>query len=273
MRCGDFAQAWRMSDAAMAARDPATRDDPTLPYHERWVWDGRPLADARVLVRCYHGLGDTIQFAQFLPALAARAASVTLEVQPELLRLIVAQAWPLQVVPFDVADPLPSPGVDIEIMELCHALRLAPSRAPFLRAPPAGPPGIGVCWQAGGWQPARSISPELLAPLLPAGTLSLQPGAAPFGWDALACDDVLDTARRVAGLDLVVSVDTMVAHLAGALGRATCLLLRAQADWRWGAGESVVWYGSMRAVRQAREGDWASTLRRVSRMIGTISAQ
>ena len=87
MRRGDHRAAWDIMAAAHSARDPATRDDPNLPYHLRWVWDGRPFDGRRVLVRCYHGLGDTVQFARFLPHLRARAAEVTVEMQPRLLPL------------------------------------------------------------------------------------------------------------------------------------------------------------------------------------------
>ena len=260
MRRGDHSCAWRISDAVLAARDPATRDDPALPYHQRWVWDGRPLDGRDVTVRCYHGLGDTIQFAQFLPVLAARAAATTLEAQPELLRLIEAQGWPIRAVPFDVAGPRPAADANIEIMELSHALRAVPSGRPYLRAAPTQH-GVGVCWQAGGYDPARSIDPALLAPILPADAVSLRPRTAPFGWRAGVADgDVLDTACCIAGLELVVSVDTMVAHLAGALGRPTCLLLKAEADWRWGEGSRVDWYGSTRPLRQFVADDWTPAL-------------
>src|ERR1700712_267341 len=88
MRAGAFAEAWLLCDQSLRDRPHATRDDPRLPYHLRWVWDGRDFASKHVLVRCYHGLGDTIQFARFLPLLARAAASLTLEVQSCLVELI-----------------------------------------------------------------------------------------------------------------------------------------------------------------------------------------
>ena len=78
MRAEDYGAAWRLADETLRTRDPATRDDPTVPFHLRWVWDGRPFDGRDVLVRCYRGLGDTLQFARYLPLLAERAASVTL---------------------------------------------------------------------------------------------------------------------------------------------------------------------------------------------------
>src|ERR671932_1565581 len=85
-RAGDFVRAWDIADCALARRRDATCWH--LPRHEQWVWDGRPLAGRRVLVRCYHGLGDTIQYARFLPQLARLAREVVVWVQPPLIPLL-----------------------------------------------------------------------------------------------------------------------------------------------------------------------------------------
>ena len=266
MRRGDFAAAWAISDAVLAARDPASRDDPRLPYHLRWVWDGRALAGRRVLVRCYHGLGDTLQFCRYLPALHARAARVTLEVQAPLAPLLAGLVDAVHA--FDPADPLPADEADVEIMELGHALRLRPDGAPYLPAMPASVPlsagSIGVCWQAGGWDPGRSIPAGMLTPLPRFGPLiSLQRGAPADDAAVLGATDplrgsmdVVQLAALMAGLDAVVTVDTMVAHLAGALGRPTAVLLKRDADWRWGEGGQCAWYDSARLVRQRDPGIW-----------------
>jgi hypothetical protein len=92
MRRGDFAAAWRLTDADVARR----RGVPCwhLPRHEQYVWDGTPVAGKRVLVRCYHGLGDTVQFIRYAPLLRATAAEVTVWVQPPLLPLVrTVPAW------------------------------------------------------------------------------------------------------------------------------------------------------------------------------------
>ncbi len=128
MRRGDIATALRIGDAALAARDPLTRDDPALPYHLRWVWDGRPVAGRRVLVRCYHGLGDTLQFSRLLAPLRRIAARVTVEFPAPLLPLLGGLAD--AAVAFDPANPLPPDEVDVEIMELGHALRLDVAAVP-----------------------------------------------------------------------------------------------------------------------------------------------
>ena len=281
MRRGDFPAAWAVSDAVLAARDRAASDDPALPYHLRWVWDGRPLDGRRVLVRCYHGLGDTLQFARYLAPLRARAGALTVEAQPELAPLLRTLPGPDQVRrtawfdvrPFDPARPLPPAEANVEIMELAHALRLPPPPPPYLRAPGAAPvPGgdglqVGLCWAAGAWLPQRSVPLAALAPLgrLPGVRLvCLQHGPAaadaPAGLFAASLDPaatVQDTARLLAGLDLVLTVDTMVAHLAGALGRPTWLLLHADPDWRWGGGGRSPWYPGIRQFRQRVPGDWS----------------
>ena len=268
MRAGAFAAAWRIGDAVLAARDPATRDDPARPYHERWVWDGTKPDRLRVLVRCYHGLGDTLQFVRFLPALRARAAHVTLECQPELCGLLAGAPGVDRLVSFDPAHPLPPSPCDIEVMELAHVLRADAAAiaapVPYLSVPAdrlargrqraAGL--VGLCWRAGDWDPARSVA---LADVLRAfgkpgqRFISLQRGAASAeaapAWFANPFDDdcdVVETAALIRGAAAVVTVDTMVAHLAGALGCAAIVLLKRDPDWRWAeVGGRSVWYPTM----------------------------
>ena len=269
MRGERYADAWAMERATIAGRDPATRDDPALPYHLRWVWDGRALDGRDVLVRCYHGLGDTLQFARYLPALAARARRVTLELQPSLVPLLSHLAE--QVVPFDPAHPLPPAECDIEITELGGALQLAPDAVPvpYLTADAPSSGAIGLCYAAGDWDGARSIPPALLAPLcetFDCVTLVAEPTALPVR-NPLGCPfDMPATAALVAGVELVVTVDTMIAHLAGAMGQPTWLLLKAEPDWRWDpARRDTPWYPSMRLYPQATPGDWAPVLAAVAR--------
>ncbi len=264
----DFPAAWAVADTVLAGRPPGTRDDASRPYHERWVWDGRDLADRRVTVRCYHGLGDTLQFARFLPALRARAAHVTLEAQPALCPVLAGLPGIDRLVPFDPEHPVTATD-DVEIMELPHALRVHPTGAPYLAVPPVPVPNarLGVCWQAGSWDPARSLPLDQLHPLLPPGAVSLQRGAAGLPDPLGGCMSVLATAGLVASLDCVVTVDTMVAHLAGALGRPVHLLLRADADWRWGRGHRTAWYARTHLHRQHRPGDWSAALESLGRAL------
>jgi hypothetical protein len=270
-RRGDWDAAWALNDAVLARRDPATRDDPMLPYHLRWVWDGRPFAGQDVLVRCYHGLGDTLQFARFLPDLRRRARSLTVEAQPPLVPLLSAIPGVDRVVPFVLDRPLPPAACDLEVMELGHALRMRPeaSGLPALAVTPVSIGAkIGVCCASGGWDPGRDMPPLLMASVVRAigRVVALQPAPAelpvinPEGCPA----SVLETAQWIAGLDLVITVDTMVAHLAGSLGVPTWLLLRHDADWRWMSGRTESpWYPTMRLFRQASPGDWCGVIRAV----------
>ena len=268
MRAGRFADAWAMSDGALASRDPATRDDPSLPYHLRWVWDGTPVDGRDVLVRCYHGLGDTLQFARFLPLLGRRARSVTVEAQPHLLPLLACLPGVGRLHPFDPADPLPPAECNVEITELPHALRAAPDDEPLPHlsvVPAVLPPGtVGLCYRAGDWDDARSIPPALLEPLCaaaPCCTLVAEPTTLPV-LNPQGCPfDIVKTAALVSGVDLVITVDTMIAHLAGTLGKKTWLLLKADPDWRWSPDRSdTPWYPSMRCFTQPSPGNWPAVL-------------
>jgi hypothetical protein len=188
-----------------------------------------------------------------------------LEVQPELHSLLAAVPGADRVVPFDVTKPMPALH-DIEIMELQHALRLPATEVGYLQVPPTPVPGAttGVCWRAGGWQPARSVPLDLLRPWLPEGAVSLQRGEVGLPDPLAGSMDVRVTAGLVASLARVVTVDTMIAHLAGALGRPVHLLLKADADWRWGLGGRTAWYPATRIYRQAVPGDWSEPLARLA---------
>ncbi|WP_315764503.1 glycosyltransferase family 9 protein [Sphingomonas sp. Y38-1Y] len=268
MRERDYPRAWTLADTSLRARDPATRDDPRLPYHERWVWDGTAPDGRDVLVRCYHGLGDTIQYARFLPLLAARAQSLTIEVQPRLLALLRPLVPGASWVPFDPAHPLPAAEVDIGITELDFALRAAPGDAvvPYLTAKAAALPSgtVALCYGAGDWDADRSIAPEMLSQVCGSvPCVTLMPGASPLKvLNPAGCPfDMSETAALVAGASLVVTVDTMIAHLAGALGRPVWLMLKAEPDWRWNpAARDSDWYPTARLYPQPQPGDWAGVI-------------
>lgn len=272
MRRGDFATAWRVADAVLAARDQAGRDDPRRPYHLRWVWDGRSFDGRDVLVRCYHGLGDTIQFARFLAPLRARAAALALEAPPVLLPLLRRIPGPDRLIPFDPAHPAPCSDCDLEIMELPQALRLTPDRVPppDLAVPAARMAAdAALCWAAGAWDRRRSVPlRQLLAALGPGRFISAQRGSAAAEATAPAFlnpadddRDILRTAALLVAARRVVTADTMVAHLAGTLGRPTWLLLHADADWRWQHDRpDTPWYPDMRLFRQRTPGEWGAPL-------------
>jgi hypothetical protein len=277
MRRGDFVAAWTISDEVLRRRVESDQGCWDWPRHLQYVWRGAPLRDKRVLVRCYHGLGDTIQFIRFAAPLRNLARHTTFWVQPELLELARAVAGVDRAIPLHSGAPDVAYDLDIEIMELPHALRIAPQMladsVPYLFAGDAGEAAcrkrVGLVWRAGKWNPYRSTPIELLMRLRePAGLdlLSLQLDAAPAELAAIGAVDwrsanLYQLATRVMTLDLVITVDTMMAHLAGALGRPVWTLLPADCDWRWMEGRSdSPWYPSMRLFRQRRAGHWREVL-------------
>jgi hypothetical protein len=274
MRNGDLATAWAISDAVLRQRIELKEAYWNWPRHLQFVWRGEPLADKRVLVRCYHGLGDTIQFLRFLRPLRDIARDVTLWVQPTLLDLAAGAAGVDHVLPLHDGSPESEHDVDVEIMEIPHALRVTfiPNRVPYLQAlhaPQLEPDErvlrVGIVWQGGDWDPRRDVPLPLLRRLagLPGVRLySLQGGlAGAFSHAVPATPMDIGTinhaATRILELDLIISVDTMVAHLAGALGRPVWTLLHADCDWRWGRdSDQTPWYPTMRLFRQKRAGEW-----------------
>ncbi len=280
MRGGDFAGAWRVSDALLRGR--AVRSVHHLPRHQQPVWDGTPVDGKRVLVRCYHGLGDTLQFARFLPMLKTVARETTLWAQPALLPLLRTLRGVDRLIPLHAGAPDADFDVDVEIMELSHVFRTTldtvPADVPYLHADPAplrrdGRLAVGLVWRAGDWDGRRSIPLPLLRPLarIPGVDVHvLQRGPAlderPAGFGVVSgSDDVLRAARVMRALDLVVTVDSMPAHLAGALGVPVWTLLHAQADWRWmERREDSPWYPTMRLLRQERAGEWEPVVARVA---------
>ena len=294
MRRGDFAAAWRVSDTVVRGR--VGQSPPVhLPRHEQWVWDGRPLAGRRVLVRCYHGLGDTVQFLRFVPWLRERAGAreVILWVQPGLVELASTVSGIDCLLPLHDGVPGVEFDADVEIMELAHVFRVTPETlpaavVPYLHVAPASlsrTPGrrlaVGLVWRAGDWDERRSVpvgelasALETLVPDADFHLLQRGPGllewTAPWGTDS-GTDDLTAAARVMRALDLVVTVDSLPAHLAGALGVPTWTLLHADADWRWmdPPRDDNPWYPTMRLFRQdpARSGDWAPVLARVTTLL------
>jgi Tfp pilus assembly protein PilF len=255
------------------------------------LWRGEPTGDRRLLLIADQGFGDTIQFARYLPEVAARCADVVIACSSEMAPLVapLAGTTPLHhrwedLPPFDLQCPLSS---------LPHAfgtmLDTIPARVPYLRADPAKaaawrarldallPPTlrrIGLVWAGRpthGNDRNRSLTLARLAPLasLPRSalvTLQLGPaqaqvggfyGAAPLINLAPEIADFADTMAIVDTLDAVVTVDTAVAHLAGALGKRVLVLLPYAPDWRWLLGRAdSPWYPTLRLFRQPAPGDW-----------------
>lgn len=283
MRRGDFATAWRVSDEHLRRRLLLGAGDSSAPRHLEPIWDGTPLPGKDVLVRCYHGLGDTIQFIRFARRLGALARTVTVWVQPSLMALVATAVGVDRVLALHDGTPAISYDVDIEIMELAHALRISaqelPGDVPYLfpveTLPfvPSTEFRVGLIWSAGDWDQSRSLPTSLLKPLAGVPNVrlhSLQRGpAAAQAADISAIDistpDIDELVTILRGLELVISVDSFVAHLAGALNVPVWLLLKANCDWRWmDRGDRSIWYPSMRLFRQHTPGDWRNVIDEVA---------
>jgi len=257
------------------------------------AWNGEPITGGRLLVYADQGLGDTLQFVRCLAKTRERcAAPIVLSCQPELVTLLngiagadEVQGWNQE--PTDIAE-------EVAISSLPGWLNIPPQSPPILErylSPPTSPwrasvaevfreisPGrrrIGLVWQGNasqGQDEVRSVALRRLLPLasVPGITwISLQVGK--NGRDQLSelsdrwplvdlgasLEDFVDTAQVMSQLDLIITVDTSVAHLAGALGRPVWTLLAHTPDWRWGVtGADCPWYPTMRLFRQPRWGDW-----------------
>ncbi|MEC5385229.1 glycosyltransferase family 9 protein [Uliginosibacterium sp. H3] len=267
-------------------------------------WQGEPLAGRRLLLVREQGFGDQIQFIRFAPQLHARGASRVLAWVSPGLGALFSSVRGLDVVT-EAAPAADSYDLWCPLMSLPLLLGLnAPQAADelaYLRAPARtahwqqqvsgwtqGRPTVGVVWagNAGNSVDARrSLPTELMLDMLAQrnGRTALSLQLAPGGMDQLErqcrdgiiplldmLSDFSETAAVIEQLDLVISVDTAVAHLAGALGKPVWLLLPAGPDWRWGrAGERSDWYPTMRLFRQPEPGDWRSVVDAVKQALLT----
>jgi hypothetical protein len=283
MRQGNFSAAWRVCDEVLRARRGTSCSH--RPRHEQWIWDGRPLADQRVLIRCYHGLGDTVQFIRYAALIKAIAREVIVWAQPELLPILQSARGIDRLLPLHDGAPEMEYDVDVESMELGHVcrstLKTLPATVPYLHARPAklanpasfdGRLQIGLIWSVGNWDSHRTVPLDALAPLMGMPDVCLhvlQRGPArnawPRGVGVLSGSDAIEeTAAIMQALDLVISVDSFPAHLAGALAVPTWTLVPHEANWRWMVDRSdTPWYPTMRLFRQQRPDDWTHLVARV----------
>ncbi len=293
---GDYARAW--PEYEWRWRVPAfagTGRNYPVP-----TWDGRPLKGRTLLLWAEQGFGDTLQFARYAGVAAGMGGKVILDCQPALVRLMSSAAGVGKAIargdrppPFDVHAPLLSlPGL------LGTTVKTIPRNAPYLAAEPAlaagwrkrfaGVPGlkVGIAWRGTAERrgnPGRACPLAAFAPLLEDRRLRLfslqkevprEDRPLPKGLTDLSPElrDFADTAAIIAALDVVVSIDTAVAHLSGGLRRPTLVMLSTACDWRWSTeGASTPWYPSIRIFRQERPGDWHGVLRNVAAALAALA--
>jgi tetratricopeptide (TPR) repeat protein len=265
-------------------------------------WRGEDLAGKTILLHAEQGFGDSIQFVRYLPMVKAKAAKVILEVPDSLLPLIGDFAGGVTML--TRGEALPAFDVHCPLMSLPLAfgttLATIPASVPYLHAPAGRTeawrtrlsgmkrPRVGLVWSG---RPDhkndhnRSVALSRLSPLLSvagAAFVSLQREYREADLPALeklpilrldaALSDFADTATVIGELDLVISVDTAVAHLAGAMGKPLWLLLPQIQDWRWMRGRAdSPWYPSARLFRQSQIGDWDSVIAAVAQELAAFA--
>jgi hypothetical protein len=288
LRRNDFQRAWELSDRSLSEYCRSGTTKHAGERHLQRIWRGEDLNNRSVLVRCYHGLGDSIQFIRFVKPLREIAREVIVWCQPELLSLLREVDGVDRVLPLHDGTPDASFEVDIEVMELAHAVRATPQlisrRVPYLGQMARGkstnlPLSIGIVWQAGDWNPHRSTPAHLFARLLEQPGIrlfSLQQGsgralAATIPAEDIAVADLGILSARILQLDLVITVDTMVAHLAGALGARVWTMLHRECDWRWPeTGRETIWYPTMKLFHQRTAGDWGSVMEEIMKELEAL---
>jgi tetratricopeptide (TPR) repeat protein len=276
---GAFAEGWRHHEWRL--RRPDYRRKFAAP-----MWQGEPLDGRSILIWCEQGLGDAIHFIRYAPLVAARGGRVLVECRPPLHRLIAGVEGVAAVFDSGKAEDY---AVHVPVMSLPHvfattpasipaAVPYVPSQAPLPTDGGGARLKVGLAWAGNpDYLRDRSRSRRLcefapLAALRDVAFYGLQVGPAsgetpPPGMaltDLVAdVKDFYDTTARLAAIDLLITVDSACAHLAGAMGRPVWVLLDAVADWRWrSAGDDTPWYPTMRLFRCA--GEWPDLFARVA---------
>jgi tetratricopeptide (TPR) repeat protein len=294
---GKMAEAWPHYEARW--RVAPLSEQSQLPPETRWTGE-QDLEGKTILLLAEQGLGDTVQFCRYAPMVAKLGAKVILAVPASLARLLKTVAGVNQIVSQD--DPLPGFDWFCPLLSLPMVFGTTeatiPARVPYLEADPheivtfdvalADVPGlrIGLVWagerragqpRAAAIDQRRSMRLADMAPLaelpgcafvsLQLGPPAKQAADAPFPLLDLTdrLTDFAATAALIEALDLVITVDTAVAHVAGALGKPVWLLNRYDGCWRWPRDrDDSAWYPTMRLFRQRTPGDWAGVMRRVA---------
>ncbi|MCC6395585.1 MAG: tetratricopeptide repeat protein [Bacteroidetes bacterium] len=294
---GDWEQGWEEYEWRWQLPDPPDRRTFDTP-----VWDGTPPGGRKLLVHCEQGLGDAIQFIRYAPLLGAQGAHVLVEAPAALAGLFRTLQGIEKVIPR--GEPWPVHDAHCSVLSLPRLARTrpdnVPAAVPYLSVPETlasfwkanleqDPRGtrIGLAWFGSRTHDndrKRSLSLDALKPLLAMkGAVFynlhqerldprlLPETGAPFVDHSEDFQDVLATAGLLSQLDLVITVDTMVAHLAGALGKPVWVLLPFAPDWRWMLGrDDSPWYPEMRLFRQSHPGDWDGVIERVVRELSGL---
>lgn len=286
---GDYKAGWQGWEERLSVLN-----FPKLPIP---LWNGGPMPGRRLLLLGEQGFGDVIQFARFLPNAVQRSgAKVTFGCAPPLLPLlepfcvkhgITALTGKLNPTAFDAYAWVGSLPYLLGAISGDATAYLSPDPervAAWRRRRPRQALCVGLCWEGRASHPQdaqRSIAPEVLHPLFERIDITLVGVQSPpikrhAPAKSLGMDwgpEIMDfgtTAAMLSALDLLVTVDTAMAHVAGALGLPALVLLPHVPDWRWGLStETSNWYGSLRLLRQQNPGDWSAPVAAVTAAVST----
>jgi hypothetical protein len=281
---GNYEEGWR--EFEWRTQIPRFRD-----HHHRFPqppWRGEPLEGKTILLYGEQGHGDTLQFLRYVPLVAERGGRIILEV-PGLLRRLL-QGFPGVADCVAFGDANPDFSTHASLMSLPYLLQatsipppIAPLRWTKVNHPQSHPLRVGLAWAGSPKNKRdrlRSIPLALLNPLthlrgvaftsLQMGPTPLPTGDSSFNFvdDCRDLPDFADLALVLSDLDLVITVDTAVAHLAGMMGKPVWILLSNAGDWRWGLqGPSTDWYSSAKLFRQNTPADWSGVVATVSQKL------
>jgi hypothetical protein len=289
---GDFEEGWALYEWRWKSKFFSS---PVRHFSQKpWLGDA-DIAGKTVLVHSEQGFGDTIQFYRYLAKLEKLGCKVILETPAPLVPLFTAQKSNFEIITWGATHP--QFDLHCPLMSLPHAfkttLQTIPASIPYLfsssdkldhwrtKLDKKGKPRVGLAWSANSrnTDTRRNIPLELLLPKMSTGIEwhSLQKDVPEDDRSGLksipaivdytaSLNDFSDTAALIAELDLVISVDTVVAHLAGALGKSVWILLPFHPDFRWLRGRTdSPWYPTARLFRQTHNGDWGGVIDQVSR--------
>ncbi len=285
MLSGEFEQAWRESDMI---DNLGVKDNTQL-------WDKNSFYGKRVLIRCLHGFGDAVQFIRYARMLRTQATRLIVQAHPDLVELLRIVdgiddviTWP------DLPNSERDWDQQIEVMELPRAFHTTPDSIPCVtpyipidearidafhdKLGSTDKLRIGIVWRSSEYDPSRDVSLEMLVSVIATRWFELHSFQHGLGHEelthlqsqyqindtALLCHGVLDTAAAMLCMDLIISVDTFAAHLAGALALPVWVMLPFAADWRWMSDrEDSPWYPSMRLFRQGSSNAWELVIEKI----------
>jgi tetratricopeptide (TPR) repeat protein len=297
---GDFERGWQEYEWRWKCREVKIPTRFPVP-----PWRGEPLDGKTIMLHGEQGLGDSIQFIRYAPMVAARGGKIILCVQPEVCRLLKDVPGVERVAP--QPNELPACHTYCYLMDLPLAfgtrMDSIPNATPYLTADPQlcrrwggrlaqdADLKVGLAWAG---RPThvndrwRTLNLSQLAPLsevpgvtfysLQKGAGSEQAGAGPTGMKLVdltaEMDDFADTAALASNLDLIVTVDSAVAHLAGAIGKPVWILTPFAPDWRWMLKcQDSPWYPTARLFRQPAQGDWATVVQRIRQELTALAGK